>query len=766
MTKRKFFNKVLLILLLSAYIPFFIVAFYFIYNYNKIIIATASENLRNGVSILTEDIQNFIKDNTAEVGFEADLVSSMRLLTMEKQTLTFSEKQRMQVLLDNFLRRKFQIFIESYLILNKNGIVVFDSSGAMNGNNLSNHDSFKKTMRSGLNHFIMIPVPDSEGGGCYFGSPLKDLNNNILGVFIIRYKLNVLQNIVSRRTDLTSRKTFGLIMHDDGMCIANGLDYKMLFKKIPLLDNLDSYDRSIVHILPAGVFGKESYYYMFDYVYSSEWMLFFMQSKSVYDKQIRNKIDILIFITVILVFVIIIMALVFGYFITLPLKDLTETSRKIASGDTSARCKVRSSDEIGSFANTFNIMADEIDSFTKNMYSKNEELNNEIEIRIRTEAELKRIQSLFMTIIDSMPSLLMFVDKSGIVTLWNNEASKRTGIVQSEAAGRSIDELLPEFKGEMGVIREVIANNSPYNRHNIEHKIGTKTFFFDLTIYPIVTDWIKGAVIRVDDVTERHNMEELMLRSQNMISISWLAAGMAHEINNPLSIISQAAQNLKRKLDVNDRMNVDAAAAIGIDIRDINRYANDRKITDYVEYINSGAMRSAKILSKLIEFTNLRELSKKNACIHEIIEGILNDIRAEFTESGNIQIIYKEESEIPEMAVSIDELKNALTNVIRNGIQAIEDLGEPGGVIKIKSYKQHDFAIIEISDNGVGINKGIQNSIFEPFFTTRQVGSGTGLGLTIAYFIITKTHNGSIDFLENPDGRGTTFVIKLPITAP
>lgn len=421
-TKRKFFKKVLFILLLSAYIPFFIVASYFIYNYNKVLIETAAENLKNGMSLLTEDIQNFIKDNTAEVSFEADLVSSMHFLSRDKQTLTFSEKQRMQGLLDNFLRRKFQIFIDSYMILNRDGIVVFDSSGTMNGNNLSNQDNFKKTMRSGLNHFTMTPNLDSEGGGCYFSSPVTDLYKNIQGVFVIRYNLNVFQNIVSRRSDLIDKKTFGLIMHDDGTCVANGLDYNMQLKKIPLHENPDSYDRNTVHILSAGMIGSESYYYMFDYVYSSEWILFFMQSKSFYDKQIRSKIDVLIFITVMLIFAIIIMALVFGYFITLPLKDLTETSRKIASGDTSARCKVVSADEIGSFANTFNIMADKIDSFTKKMYSKNEELNNEIEMRIKTESELKRIQSLLLAIINSMPSLLMFIDKSGVVTLWNNEA--------------------------------------------------------------------------------------------------------------------------------------------------------------------------------------------------------------------------------------------------------------------------------------------------------------------------------------------------------
>ena len=267
---------------------------------------------------------------------------------------------------------------------------------------------------------------------------------------------------------------------------------------------------------------------------------------------------------------------------------------------------------------------------------------------------------------------------------------------------------------------------------------------------------------------EKAKLEQIMVQSEKMVSIGSLAAGMAHEINNPLAGILQNAQVIQNRLKNKLPANVSVAEDLGLELDDIRAYMGKRDIFKMIDSVLDAGQRAAAIVKNMLSFSR----KSTSGFIPEDISRLL-DKTLELAENDyslkkkfdfkKIKIIKEYDPRIPKIPCKASEIQQVFLNIISNGTQAMvswKETKEPCFKLKISCDKR--MVTIEIKDNGPGMKEDIQKRIFEPFFTTKSVGNGTGLGLAVSYFIVTENHKGSIEVHSRPL-KGTNFIIKLPV---
>ena len=282
---------------------------------------------------------------------------------------------------------------------------------------------------------------------------------------------------------------------------------------------------------------------------------------------------------------------------------------------------------------------------------------------------------------------------------------------------------------------------------------------------------LKSTLKRLEDTQAQ------MLQSEKMASIGQLAAGVAHEINNPTGFVSS---NLKTLLDYQE----DIAGLIGkyhelvallesdqhleslpecvkFSIQELKAAESDIDIDFLMEDINEligdcreGTDRIKKIVIDLKDFAHPGEDKIQSMDINHGLESTLNVVNNEIKYKATVK---REFGEIPNIQGYPQQLNQVFMNILVNAAQAIEKKGE----ITVKTGAVENFVEVTISDTGCGIPKENLQKIFDPFFTTKDVGKGTGLGMNIAYNIV-KKHNGTIR-VDSEVGKGTTFTIRIPV---
>lgn len=388
--------------------------------------------------------------------------------------------------------------------------------------------------------------------------------------------------------------------------------------------------------------------------------------------------------------------------------------------------------------------------------------------RNKAEEELRHLRNYLSNIIDSMPSILVGVDIDGKVTQWNGKAEQYSSISAQEAIGQSLAQVFPLLSIKMSRVREAIKSRQTlFNPKQACHE-SEVTRYEDVTIYPLVANGAEGAVIRVDDVTERVHMEEMMMQTEKMLSIGGLAAGMAHEINNPLSIISQAVQNATRRLSAILPANQKIADELGIDLKQLDAYLKKREIPRFLENIETAVNRSSEIITNMLNFSATNASQREICSIVEIIQESLTlahsdyDLKKKY-DFRDIQIETNLPEDLPQISINRIEIQQVIFNLLKNAGQAMNDISRDDYHPKITITADADEKVLtlKLEDNGPGIPEKIQTRIFEPFYTTKEVGIGTGLGLSVSYFIIVKRHQGQFK-VESKENKGTIFTIILP----
>jgi PAS domain S-box-containing protein len=358
------------------------------------------------------------------------------------------------------------------------------------------------------------------------------------------------------------------------------------------------------------------------------------------------------------------------------------------------------------------------------------------------EQERIQLQNYLSNIIDSMPSLLIGVDAQGKVTQWNKTAVEMSGISIEQALGKSLVEIFPRMSSEMNDVLDSIRSGEVRQKRKLVIQDGS---YEDITIYPLAGG-VKGAVIRIDDVTEKVQQEENMLQNKKMVSLGQLAGGIAHDFNNMLAgIIGASEVLLNRKIEENQKKCVDT--------------------------IIHAADRAADLTNKLLAFSRKSDVINREVNCHKVLEESINLLSHTIDKRVKIRKNLLAESFI--LMGDVSTLQNIFINLGVNAGYAMEGGGQLSFSSENVTFSEDDKEVINykikpglyihlsVKDNGCGMSQEVLDRIFEPFFTTREQGKGTGLGLAAVYGTV-KDMKGVIT-VESKEGSGTIFHLYFPL---
>lgn len=391
------------------------------------------------------------------------------------------------------------------------------------------------------------------------------------------------------------------------------------------------------------------------------------------------------------------------------------------------------------------------------------------DITQRRSAELAagQMRTYLQNVIDSMPSILVGVDLEGRVTQWNEEAERFTGCPAAAAMGEDVSRVLPFLQGDLSQLSEAIAMRAPRKSTFTAFHGQQSGHTYDIMIYPLTGQGIDGAVIRVDDVTQRTRLESMMAQTEKMMLVGGLAGGMAHEINNPLGGILQACANILRRTDLDRPDNQSVAESVGVDLGALRSYLDQRRIFEFIGNIQEASQRASRIVADMLAFSRSAESHKTETdvvgMLNTTIRLAATDVEMRLSSGRRATLALECEENVGMVMCDGAKIQQVLLNLIRNAVQALGEAtldNEPRVVLRAR--RTDTDVQIEVSDNGPGMDEDTQRRAFEPFFTTKGVGVGTGLGLSVSYFLIVDQHKGSIT-VESQPGQGATFLIRLPL---
>lgn len=354
-------------------------------------------------------------------------------------------------------------------------------------------------------------------------------------------------------------------------------------------------------------------------------------------------------------------------------------------------------------------------------------------------AELELLKEFNESIVESINVGLLAVDLEGRVTRCNSALEEMLGIIRSEAIGHRVEDLFAEDFSE--TLDQVLGANQ-WNLTELRHiyKLhtatrGSRPLVLNIAIAPLQANahGRTGALVVLEDVTSRMRLEEQLQQREKLSSIGLLAAGVAHEVNTPLTGVSSYTQMLLGMLPETDPKH------------------------SLLQKVRRQADRASDIVNNLLNFsrtggaTEFTELS-----INRVLDDTLQLLEPQLRRS-QILIEREYEDELPNVYGNAVKLQQVFTNLILNARDAIPD----GGRISLVTSSTGDGTLtVEVADTGIGIAPENVAKIYDPFFTTKGVGRGTGLGLAVSYGIV-QEHSGHIS-VESTPGKGTTFRITLP----
>ena len=350
-------------------------------------------------------------------------------------------------------------------------------------------------------------------------------------------------------------------------------------------------------------------------------------------------------------------------------------------------------------------------------------------------AELKLLKEFNESIIESINVGLLAVDLDGRVTRLNSALEEILDISRNQAVGQRVEHLFSEDFTD--TLRQVLGNDRWRLREtrNI-YKIHTATFtgrtlVLNISIAPLQDQ--TGALVVLEDVTSRVRLEEQLQQREKLSSIGLLAAGVAHEVNTPLTGVSSYTQML-----------------LGMFAETDPKHALLLKVRRQAE-------RATNIVNNLLNFSRTGDATEFTEIdIGRVLDDTLQLLEPQLR-GNQIEIVRAYDPDCPRVFGNAGKLQQVFTNLLLNARDAIT----AGGSIKISTNPAEDHSLtIEVSDSGMGIAPENVAKIYDPFYTTKGVGRGTGLGLAVSYGIV-QEHSGHIS-VESDPGHGTTFRITLP----
>lgn len=368
--------------------------------------------------------------------------------------------------------------------------------------------------------------------------------------------------------------------------------------------------------------------------------------------------------------------------------------------------------------------------------------------RKEMEEDLRKLRNYLTNIIDSMPSVLVAVDKGLNITQWNSTAEQISGLKAEDIVDQPLERAGEFFTADIDKIKESLETKAIIRDRARVVGDGRDARVYDLTIFPLSESSVEGAVIRFDDVTDNYKLQEQLNHRSKMDAIGQLAGGVAHDFNNLLGGIIGATELLRFHL------------------------SEDAKLGAMLSTILEASERAAELTQKLLTFARKQHSASTVVDLNEILEDTIGLLEKSLDK--RINIVFDKGTSQAKIVGDPSQLQSVFMNMGINAAHAMPD----GGTFAIATeairldelycrtssfdLDAGDYLQIKVKDTGCGIAAEVLPHIFEPFFTTKKQGEGTGLGLATAFGTI-QQHRGAITVYSEP-GIGTIFHLLLPLT--
>ncbi len=366
-------------------------------------------------------------------------------------------------------------------------------------------------------------------------------------------------------------------------------------------------------------------------------------------------------------------------------------------------------------------------------------LKTSVEQLIQLMREGKSAHEKFFSdiILNSIDAIIGF-DNDYKIFLWNKGAESIYGYQKAEVLNKDMDFLIPPEKLRQGekafLINEVVEKGYIANYETERIAKNGNVVNVSISRFPVFNEQQEmiGSVGIIRDITTVKRLEKELREKENLALIGEVVSGIAHSLSNPLNIISGNADYLLLDKSENDK-----------------EYEELKTILDEATKITHS-------IRHLLNFSRPLKINKQLNDLNDVINKVIKN--SKFI-AGNKKIVFKKifDRNLEKFYFDIDQVEEVISNIITNAIQAIHQSGE----IKVRTDRNENYAKVEISDDGIGIQKENLEKIFLPFFSSKEYGKGTGLGLSIARKVI-KEHKGEIIVKSTP-GKGTSFLILLPL---
>jgi two-component system, NtrC family, sensor kinase len=368
----------------------------------------------------------------------------------------------------------------------------------------------------------------------------------------------------------------------------------------------------------------------------------------------------------------------------------------------------------------------------------------EVAAQSREIDEQRRFISL---IIDSLPIGLYVVDRDYRIKIWNRQREiGAPGLRRDEVVGRQVFEVLTRQPAdELRADFDRVFQTGEILQDELDVTLGGEVRSFRLSKIPmrLEGDQISHVITIGEDVTESRRIQGQIMQSEKLAAIGQLAAGVMHEINNPLATISACVAAISGRVD---------------DLVEKERTA----VAEYLEIIDKEVDRCTRIVDGLLDFSRPKGKAKGRVALNAVVEETLFLLK-HHQRFKRLTLVRELDASIPPAIGNAEQLTQVLMALMLNAVDAMDDRRGQLTVRTGRHPNHLDEVVVEIEDNGVGIPRADQSKIFEPFYTTKPPGRGTGLGLSICYGIV-EDHRGRIEVDSQP-GRGSIFRVYLPVQA-
>ncbi len=396
--------------------------------------------------------------------------------------------------------------------------------------------------------------------------------------------------------------------------------------------------------------------------------------------------------------------------------------------------------------------------------------------RALADEKLLKSEKLYRDFVERSDDLVSQVNEQGIITYVNARSQEVFGLPPEECLGLPAfgfvhPEDREEAEAQFHQALQQRLKSVEFENRQLSRQGGLTWLLWSTNIHYRADGSLESINSIGHDITQRKQLEEMLIQNEKMISIGSLAAGMAHEINNPIAGVMQNAQVLQLRLDLEVEKNQRLARDCQLSLPALQSYFDRLEIAKLTGNIRGQSNRVGQIVSDILDFSRHRELNPAPVDICELLNQSVELASKEFDLSANydfrsINIVYEYAGDLPLLACDRSRMQQVFVNLLRNGAHAMLTWPQPDRQPQfcLRVRQVDDCCEIQIEDNGIGMDEETCRRIFEPFFTTKEVGRGTGLGMFVAYFIVVDRHGGTLKVRSTP-GEGSCFVIRLPLTA-